>query len=350
MQVIGSISYTKVKEIGIGQGMNSKVYLADDPQLGGRVAAKEIAKANFANRAQYFEEAQAMFAVAHDHVVAVQYACETPTTVSLVMPYFKNGSLADRIQDRPLRLSEVLTVTYGVLAGLAHIHLAGFIHFDIKPSNVLFSNTGRPMVADFGQSRTISKNGVVTVPPLYWVSQPPETVATGAATQLADIYHVGLLMYRALNGNAHFLDQVPTTPTLLRPTIAKGKFPDRNKFMPHVPARIRTLVRKALRVDPTERFQSAVEMADTLSGVDLALDWSVEPLLVNGFRWRASRPGQCDFVVELTEQGGTWVVETFTEKAGQPRRAKSEPENWRRFSSRDDAFAHLKEVFERLLQ
>ena len=58
-----------------------------------------------------------MFAVAHDNVVAVQYACQTATTISLVMPYFRKGSLTDRIHDRPLQLSEIHRVTQGVLAG-----------------------------------------------------------------------------------------------------------------------------------------------------------------------------------------------------------------------------------------
>ncbi len=88
MQVLASISYTKVSRIGVGQGMNSEVYLADDSQLGGQVAAKEIDKARFANPTAYFNEAQTMFAVAHDNVVAVQYACQTATTISLVMPYY----------------------------------------------------------------------------------------------------------------------------------------------------------------------------------------------------------------------------------------------------------------------
>jgi serine/threonine protein kinase len=348
MQVIGSISYTKLKEIGVGQGMNSKVYLADDPQLGGKVAAKEIEKSRFANPANYFNEAQSMFAVTHENVVAVQYACQTSDIISLVMPYYPKGSLADRIQTCPLGLSEVLRVTQGVLAGLAHIHLAGFVHFDVKPSNVLFSNTDRPMVADFGQSRAITASGIITVPPLYMVSQPPETIKTGVATQVADIYHVGLLMYRALNGDDFFTSQVPNTSSALRASIAAGRFPNRSGFMPHVPKRVRTLVRKALRVSPSERFQAATEMADELSRINLALDWSAEPLLVNGFRWRALRASQCDLVVDLFDQGGTWAIETFTEKTGQPRRKKGSAENWRSGLSLDDAHAHLKDVFEGL--
>lgn len=348
MQVLASISYTKLTRIGVGQGMNSEVYLADDSQLGGQVAAKEIDKARFANPTAYFNEAQTMFAVAHDNVVAVQYACQTATTISLVMPYYVRGSLASRIQNCPLQLSEIQRVAQGVLAGLAHIHLVGYIHFDVKPSNVLFSDRDRPMVADFGQSRAISPTGVVTVPLLYIDAQPPETISTGVATQLADIYHTGILMYRALNGDSFFKSQLPADPTTLRAKIVSGRFPDRSRFMPHVPPRLRTLVRKALRVNPSDRFQAATEMADALSRVKLILDWSVEPIASGGFRWRAIRPGQCDLLVEMTNRNGAWDVTSFTQRTGEPMRAKRRKENWRRGLSLDDAYAHLNDVFETL--
>jgi serine/threonine protein kinase len=349
MRVDGTISYIRIRQIGVGQGMNSTVYLVDDPQLGGQVAAKEIETSRFANPTAYFDETQTMFAVAHDNVIEVRYACQTPDIISLVMPFYPNGSLADRIQDRPLQLSELLRVTQGVLAGLAHIHLRGYIHFDVKPSNVLFSGKNRPMVADFGQSRAISPAGVVTVPPLYMSAQPPETINTGVATSVADIYHVGLLMYRAANGDGFYKAQAPS-PAIVMTKISRGKFPDRNRFMPHVPSRIRTLIRKALRVNPSDRFQTATEMADDLSRVDISLDWSIEPLLLGGFRWKASRPGHCDLIVELTEQGGTYDVATFTQKPGGAKRRKEEKETWRSGLILGDAYAHLEDVFERLLE
>jgi serine/threonine protein kinase len=207
----------------------------------------------------------------------------------------------------------------------------------------------RPMVADFGQSRSISPAGVVTVPPLYMSAQPPETINTGVATLVADIYHTGLLMYRAVNSDSFYKAQNPGPATLMA-KISRGKFPDRNRFMPHVPSRIRTLIRKALRVNPDERFQTATEMADDLSRVDLALDWSAEPLLLGGFRWRALRPGQCDLVVELKNAVGACEIETFTERKGEPRRAKGKKENWRSGLTLDDAYVHLEDVFERLLE
>src|SRR5438093_498540 len=103
MKVLGSITYQTLGEIGKGEGRNSKVYLADEPQLGGRVAVKEIDKAQFGSSAtEYFKEAQAMYRTTHENVVPIHYACQTPTSISLVMPHYPNGSLAKRISDRPL--------------------------------------------------------------------------------------------------------------------------------------------------------------------------------------------------------------------------------------------------------
>ncbi len=350
MKRIGAITYTQIRQIGVGQGLNSEVYLVHDPQLGGEVVAKEINKSQFVNRAAYFSEANAMFAASHDNVVEVQTACETPDIIALIMPFYPNGSLMDRIGDRPLQLSEVQRIAQSVLAGLAHIHQIGFIHFDLKPSNVLFSKRNQPLVADFGQSRIISPTGVVTVPPMYETARPPEVIRTSVATTHADIYQVGLLLYRALNGDPFYEAQIPANSNALERMIEKGRFPDRHRFMPHVPSRLRTLVRKALKVDPADRFQTATAMADALSRVDVGLDWVAEPLPLGGFRWRADRVGQCSLIVELQNHGSSWGVQTFTQTDHEPRRAKCKTDNWKGGLSEGDAYAHLEEVFEKLLR
>jgi serine/threonine protein kinase len=350
MKVLGSITYQKLTEIGKGQGRNSKVYLADEPQLGGQVAVKEIDKANFGTApADYFQEAKAMYQTGHANVVPIHYACETGSSIALVMPHYPDGSLAKRIEDRPLQPSEVLRVAQAVLAGLAHIHAAGFVHFDVKPSNVLFSMANVPMVADFGQSRPVSPTtGTATVPSLYYASIPPELLTSAVGTALSDIYQAGLLLYRAVNGDELFQAQIPPR-SVLEERIRKGKFPDRNQFMPHVPKRLRTIIRKAMRVNPAERYQSATDMADALVHVALPLDWLTEPLATGGYRWTAQRLGRASFVVEMTPQAGTtWDVRMFTEMPGEPRRARNRKENWRSKLSRTDALAHLTAVFRRL--
>ena len=89
-----------------------------------------------------------MAAASHPNVVPVQYACQTPDRIILAMQYFPGGSLRPMIADGPMPLHDVLRFVQAVLSGLTRIHQAGFIHFDLKPSNVLISDAGMPMIAD----------------------------------------------------------------------------------------------------------------------------------------------------------------------------------------------------------
>ena len=142
MQIRAELQYDRGNQIGVGQGVNSEVFLADDPQLGGQFAAKEISKVSLRNNlTAYFAEAQAMFAVTHPNIVPVQYACETNTHVVLTMPYYQNGSLESRIRRSPLNVLELIRISQGVLRGLAAIHHGSFVHFDLKPSNILFKTS-----------------------------------------------------------------------------------------------------------------------------------------------------------------------------------------------------------------
>jgi serine/threonine protein kinase len=171
MDVYAEIRYTKKQQIGVGQGMNSKVYRAEDPQLGGTIAVKEIPLSRFGN-------------TPHD-------SCQTATEICLAMPLYSRGSLTDRIVQRPLPLLELIRVGQGVLAGIGKIHTNSIIHFDVKPSNVLLETYDVPLVADFGQSRCIARNGVVNCPPMYQTALPPEVQNTGVGTLLCDIFQAG---------------------------------------------------------------------------------------------------------------------------------------------------------------
>lgn len=348
MNVVASIAYEKRRQIGQGQGMNSEVFVAFDPQLSGEIVVKEVDKQKFIGLPSYFAEAQVMYHSAHDNIVPVHYACETAGQVCIAMPYFQNGSLSDRINDRVLPLTQVLTLGQGVLSGVGKIHLAGFLHFDIKPSNVLYSDTGVPMVADFGQARFIAANGVVQqLPPMYRYVRPPETFLHGVGLRESDLFQVGLLLYRALNGDEFYRAQLPM-PADVRDKVVTGKFPNRQLFMPHVPMRLRTIVRKALKLDPTERFRSATEFADELARVPIDLDWRTEPVVPEGTRWIADRVDQPSFVVELLPEGSNlWRTEIHTTRPGTKPRAR-ERAAWKSGVTKAEALAHLKQVFEQL--
>ena len=349
MDVLAAIQYKKVQPIGVGQGMNSEVFLAFDPQLNGEIAVKEIPKGHFGNNfGEYHREARVLFATEHRNVVPVRYGCETATHVCLAMPYFKNGSLASRIATGPLRLREVKRVGLEVLNALMRVHIKDFLHFDVKPSNVLFSDIDVAMLSDFGQARRVLPGGVVQVPPLYATAVPPECYSTGVGTVESDVYQMGLLLYRMANGDPFFSGQQPKTDAELRQKVERGKFPKRDAFLPHVPRRLRTIIKKALRVSPAERYRAAADFADALGRVRLPLDWEAKPVVGGGFTWTARRDAQPSLVVELKPESSAWCVEVNTVRSGDLPRAKNRSDFWRRGLTYPGALEFLRGVFKSL--
>jgi serine/threonine protein kinase len=346
MEVLASVQYKKLEQIGVGQGRNSTVYKAVD-RLDRPVAVKEIPMAELDAQGllDYYQEAKALFAAQHESVVPIHYACETDTHIGLVMPLFSNGSLTDRIQAGPLPLREVIRVGHGVLDGLSRIHLAEFVHFDIKPSNVLFSDKNQPMVADFGQSRLMSPEGTADAPMLYTYGFPPEALTHNVGLVESDIYQVGLTLYRAVNGDAFFESQVGRLRTRdeTLEAIEHATLIDRNRYLPHVPNALRRVIRRALHPDYRERFHSATDFADALAAVRIPLDWAVTSDGITT-TWKAERSGRAPLLVQLIPdtRNGRFAVEVCTDSK-QGRRKKGIQEFWKDSLTLPQAERHLKQ-------
>lgn len=231
MDVFAAIHYRKCQQIGVGQGLNSEVFLAADTHLGRTIAVKEIDRARIKGGGwnDYHREAKAMFAARHSSIVPVHYACLTASHVCLAMPYFSNGSLQDRIATGPVPLGIAYRIAQEALTGAAHIHAASFLHFDLKPSNILFSDTGEALISDFGQARLIGPAGTAPVPPLYRYGIPPEALATGAGLVESDVYQLGLTFYRTFNGDPFFKDQIPRLRLPLKEAVSRGRLPNRRR-------------------------------------------------------------------------------------------------------------------------
>lgn len=328
MEVKASLKYEKINRIGQGQGANSEVFLIKDSQLDGTLVAKEIDKDELLSSSQdYFEEAKKIFASRHPNVVPIKYACETENTITLVMPYFSKGSLADFIQENPLSLNEVIRLAQEVLNGLYHIHSKGFLHLDIKPSNIFFTDTNKPMIADFGQSRILGRNGIVEKPIMYIYTIPPEAIPdngeAGTATISSDIYLMGATLYRAINSDPVFNAQkfpLDTDRNVIEQKIKNGEIPNRDKFMPHVPQKIRKIIKKALHVNPAKRHQSAIELADALANVELPIDWHTQIFDNGEITWQANRGSyKPKLIVELKKDtNNLWNVIVYTDNKGIP--------------------------------
>lgn len=185
-------------------------------------------------------------------------------------------------------------------------------------------------------------------PAVYKWAMPPEVWDNHAAIVESDIYQVGALLYRAANGEPVYAAQRAAISSNLdlQERILRGRFPDRKFFLPHVPARLRTIIRKALKVDPAERYHSASDLAAAIARVPLGLHWSVQPLGGGAYIWRAARGNSPDLEIELSRDSSDWRTRVWTQ--GQERRAKGRPDFWRENLTYGEACTHLTEIFAEL--
>jgi len=309
MNISASLGLEVGQQIGALEGRNSKVYLARDPQLNADVVVKIVSKRDIRDPNDYFAEARKLYEARHPNVVDVRYACETPDDLYLVMPHYGGGSLHAICRSVRLTNRDVVRFGLDMLQGLHHVHAKRLVHFDVKPSNVLFDGTGKAALADFGISKHLSEHGLATADRLYFLHLPPEYLLSQELSQAADIYQAGLTLYRMLVGiDSLEIQATPFHRDRLLELIAAGSFPDRRAFPLHVSARMKSVVRKALEVAPDRRFPTVLDMIAALADVGDGLDWSYSP--ANGgteVRWEMLRGVQL-MRIELAPSGGNWAV------------------------------------------
>lgn len=276
------LTFDLVKEIG-QNGKNSKTYVSRDHQLDAEIVTKQIAKNTLYSPKEYFEESQALYASTHPNVVQIHYACYDNDNVYIAMPYYQSGSLKELMAQRRLTVREIVTFAVQCLSGLHNIHSKGLIHFDIKPDNILLSSRREAMLSDFGQAKQTNYSGVAVQDRLYGKMIPPEALNTDQLTRVFDIYQIGLTLYRMCNGNDDFNQQFsiygpPATfdRKKFQYDLRNGNFPNRNMYVPHIPVKLQSVINKCLKIDPSDRYQSAIDVSNALAGIDgEILDWQL---------------------------------------------------------------------------
>jgi len=185
----------------IGRGGASAVWRGRDERLGRTVAVKLLGPER--EGSELVREARAAARLSNPHVGTVYDVGETGDgSAFLVMEFIEGLSLAQRLREGVLGWRPALELCAEVADGLAATHAAGLVHRDVKPANVMLCPTGAKLV-DFGISAEIGEpadeapDGCVVGTPAY-VS--PERLAGSPALPAADVYALGLLLYRALTG------------------------------------------------------------------------------------------------------------------------------------------------------
>lgn len=269
MLVTTELTFRILEEIG-GEGLNSKAFLAYDPQLDAEVVVKRIKKSDFNDPKEYFNEARILYHTEHPNVMPVKYACQEEDYIYLSMPYCKNGSLNALMNTKFLTVREIIKYSLDFLGGLHFVHTKNLIHFDVKPTNIIIDNSNRGILTDFGLSKYADILGFANcekVYPSHWV---PDAFKSDKLTSLYDVYQVGLTMYRMCNGNNNFHAQARQVKD--NAYIVNGTFPNRNDFLPHIPRKMRKCIKSALDVNPDERYQSVMDIMNDISGIDENLD------------------------------------------------------------------------------
>src|SRR5438128_8338467 len=142
----------------LGAGGMGEVYLAEDTQLGRRVAIKFLPPDSISDehaRKRLVREARAAATLDHPHICSIYEVGEADGRSFIAMQYVEGETLDTRMKRKPLELKESLTIASQVADALTEAHAHGIIHRDIKPSNIIITSRGSAKVMDFGLAKVI---------------------------------------------------------------------------------------------------------------------------------------------------------------------------------------------------
>lgn len=253
----------------LGEGGIGQVFLAEDVLLRMRVALK-ILRAELAQEpeivARFEREADAMLALAHDHIVHALNFGRTPEgELCMVMEFVEGETLRSVLRRiRPLPLHGAMDIAQQIGSGLAHAHSLGIVHRDLKPENVMVSwhPDGRPhcKILDFGMARMLcssyvgepplTRKGAVFGTPEYMA---PEQALAQPVDSRCDQYAFGVMIYEMLAGRRPF--QASTPLDVLQLQIHQPP-PPLTELAPTVPPEIAAIVTKMLAKRPNDRFET----------------------------------------------------------------------------------------------
>ena len=193
--------YRLTRRLGAG-GMGA-VYLARDLQLERDVAVKTLTGMSVSRLMGMKPEAWAMATVTHAAVAQIHAIESWRGRPFLVVEYLARGTLADRLRRGPVPLDEAVSIAVALGDGLGALHRVGYLHGDVKPSNIGFTSSGSPKLLDFGLARQ-AKDGDTAGGTLRYMS--PEVLAGDPAEEADDIWSLCVVLHEMVAGRHPFMD------------------------------------------------------------------------------------------------------------------------------------------------
>jgi tRNA A-37 threonylcarbamoyl transferase component Bud32 len=191
----------------LGRGGAADVYEGLDLRLRRPVAVKVFRPEDAAQTEERFDhEGRLLARLEHPGLVTVYDSGQEDGRPYLVMQLIKGTTLRRRIAAAPLTPGEAARAGAALASVLAHIHAAGVVHRDVKPSNILLDETGSPHLTDFGISQLLDTTARTTTGTLVGTAayMAPEQVLGRGAGPAADVYSLGLVLLEALKGELEY--------------------------------------------------------------------------------------------------------------------------------------------------
>lgn len=291
--MIGSIvSHYRIVD-SLGSGGMGVVYLAEDITLGRRVALKFLSSTTPEYRTRFLREARAVSRLVHPNIATVFDYGETDAdhgerakgTPYIVMELVKGTPLNEKLESGPLPLRDAVRIVSAIAEGLGEAHRQGVVHRDVKPSNVVISETGRVKVLDFGLvkqihdevgsdditaqlpiSNTKTRSDVIVGTPLYL---SPEQATGKTVDARSDLFALGAVLYECITGQSAFAGSsvIEIGAQVIHVT---PKVP--SKLNPYIPPELDKITMRALEKKVEARYQTAEELIKDLQAVLPKLD------------------------------------------------------------------------------
>jgi len=257
--------YRLVREIAVG-GMG-EVWVGHDDALARDVAVK-VLREEFAGDPGFIKrfrtEARNSASLSHQNIAQLYDYGEQEGSAFLIMELVLGEPMSDLLEREPvLPMQRLLRILAQTSRALHAAHVAGVVHRDVKPGNILLGRAGRVKITDFGVSLATNQVPMTATGMVMGTAQylSPEQAVGKPATPASDLYSLGIVAYESLAGNRPF-----TGPTAVDIAVAHVNSP-----VPPLPAsvdpRLADIVMRLLSKDPAERPRSAAALARTLDAM-----------------------------------------------------------------------------------
>lgn len=261
----------------IGTGGMADVYIAEDKRLSRQVAVKILRSDLLRDStfvARFRKEALAAAGLSHPGIVAVYDSGEEENangskTPYIVMEYVNGETLRDlmervKSEGKLFPTDQVVEITQGILEALDYSHKKGIIHRDIKPGNVMMTESGDIKVMDFGIARALDESATMTntwnvVGTAQYLS--PEQATGSNADARSDLYALGCLFYELVTGKPPFTGD---TPVAIAYQHVSASLIKPSEINPELSGAIDDFTEIALAKNPDQRYQSAQAMSSDL--------------------------------------------------------------------------------------